>query len=100
MYMKSLIPFLVFCLLPISCSKKKEPIKPTFDQNGKETKECSVRAGNGRGGYQPLGRMNERDCHRIVSQYCKKPKYQQVHRRKGFFARGKFGSVIMIGTCE
>ncbi len=82
-----------------SCSETDIPKKITFDQNGNETKECTVRAADGRGSYLPLGVMSERVCYQKISKKCREVKFKQVHKRKGHFARGKFGNKIMIGLC-
>jgi hypothetical protein len=99
-YLRKKIILLLILGFATSCSKEAKPKKVTFDYNGKETKECTIRAGDGRGPYLPLGRMNERECYRKISKKCKDKKFKQVHRREGHFARGKFGSKIMIGLCK
>jgi len=83
----------------VGCTKSIVQDKPTFDSLGKPTKICGIRAGDGRGPYEPLGRLSEDKCKREISKLCKKAKYKQIHRTKGHFARGKFGERIMIGTC-
>ena len=83
----------------ISCSKEKSFQPSTFDHSGKETKECSVRSADGRGPYISLGRMSERECSQNISRKCADKQFKQVHKRKGHFARGKFGSKITIGLC-
>lgn len=82
----------------MSC-KKTVKEKPTFDNAGNPTKVCGIRRGDGRGDYESLGRMNERECKREISKLCRKEKYKQVHKTKGHFARGRFGERITIGLC-
>ncbi|OUR99581.1 hypothetical protein A9Q84_00745 [Halobacteriovorax marinus] len=98
--MKLLKYLLLFqTILLIGCSKKKVQENATFDRRGKPTKLCSIRAGDGRGPYKPLGRLNERECKKSISKLCNEELYKQIHRTKGHFARGKYGERIMIGTC-
>lgn len=96
--LNSCILIFILCF-SISCKKEAKIEKPIYDRYGNITKECSVRVGDGNGPYEPLGRMSSRECNKVISKYCTKTKYKQIHRHKGHFARGKFGKKIMIGLC-
>ena len=90
---------LVFLL--IGCNKKKEaPYVVTFDRYGDEINRCSIRDAKGHGPYIPLGEMTKIKCEQLISEYCNQNKYKQIHKTKGYFARGKFGEKITIGTCR
>jgi len=95
-----LITGLVVIISLLFSSCKKDPGEAvSYDSDGKELKECGVRAADGRGPYDLIGKMNKEDCDYNVSLKCKELKYRQIHRIKGHFARGKFGERIVIGTC-
>ncbi len=83
----------------LSCSKSKQAPVVQFDSSGRELKECSIRNGDGRGPYNLIGIMNEKDCKKKISALCLEDRYKQIHKTKGHFARGKFGDRITIGTC-
>ena len=91
--------FLYVLIFSYACSKKEESIEVSYDHNGKMVLLCSVRDAEGRGPYEPIKRVNEAQCERLISQKCRKKKYKQIHRNGGHFARGKFGKKILIGTC-
>jgi hypothetical protein len=82
----------------IRCTKSPKDIA-TFDRYGKPTKDCKVRDAKGHSPYELLGRMNAQKCIRQISSACSQLKYKQIHKTKGYFARGKFGQKIMIGRC-
>ena len=90
---------LSFLLILAPGCKKDEPKKKTFNRRGKETKQCGIRRGDGRGPYEPLGVVTSKACLKLISGYCNEDKFKQVHRSGGHFARGKFGDRIMIGSC-
>lgn len=83
-----------------SCKGDVKPRVPTFDSYGNETMPCSVRDAKGHGPYVELGVFSKRVCRSKISLKCREVKYKQKHKRKGYFARGKFGDKILIGTCD
>jgi hypothetical protein len=95
------VVFVSILIILIGCNDDKvSNEKPTYDSAGQETKECRVRAADGSGPYNYLGRFTVRKCERAISDVCKKTKYKQRHKDGGYFARGKFGYKILIGVCR
>ncbi|WP_127715919.1 hypothetical protein [Halobacteriovorax sp. HLS] len=95
--LKNLIIFNTLLLLS-SCSKEA-PKEIEYDSSGRIIEECSIRNADGRGPYHSIGRTHEIECIRKISKLCNESRYKQVHKTKGHFARGKFGTRITIGTC-
>jgi hypothetical protein len=94
-----LINLFILVSLTFSSSCSKEKVIAVYDSQGIEIRDCGIRAADGRGPYELIGKYHLKRCQKEVAKLCNKKKFKQVHKTKGHFARGKFGEKIVIGTC-